>query len=161
MIDAKALYEAARNHASFETLGRIFGVGATTLSQHPEYRNIIEKARAERRKDLLEAQFSTAIDDRNPAMQIWLGKQYLGQADVRRIETTGADGQAIEHTHNVRAVAYIPENGRDGEELPEHEQADKLPMQPERELPALPAGVEEDEGDSGEWAMEREAREQE
>lgn len=33
------------------------------------------------RASLRKAQYQTAIIDRNPAMQIWLGKQWLGQKD--------------------------------------------------------------------------------
>lgn len=111
-IDEAALYELAKTHASFEQMGKILGVGSTTLSNNIKFRTIIEKARAEREKDLLSAQFKTAIDDRNPTMQIWLGKQYLGQKDVHRVENTGADGKPMEVNANVRAVAYFPANGR-------------------------------------------------
>ena len=31
---------------------------------------------------LSEAQVKTAIEDRNPTLLVWLGKQYLGQKDV-------------------------------------------------------------------------------
>lgn len=109
------LYEMAKTHASYDQLGLIFGVSGAHIQQ--TYSGIVEKARAEACKNLLSAQFTTAINDRNPTMQIWLGKQYLGQKDVTRTEHTGADGKPIENKNeNInRAVAYIPENGRDGD----------------------------------------------
>lgn len=111
VCDPAMLYEAAKTHASYETLGRIFGMGASTMRD--KYQDIILKARAEAQKNLLAVQFATAINDRNPTMQIWLGKQYLEQRDVTRVEQTGADGKAIQTENTIRAVAYIPENNRD------------------------------------------------
>lgn len=111
-IDEAMLYEAARTHASFEQLARIFGVGAQSLSFNAKYREIILKARAEKQRDLLAAQFQTAISDRNPTMQIWLGKQYLEQRDVLRTEHSGPDGKPIQHEKTKRVIAIFPENGR-------------------------------------------------
>lgn len=120
IIDEVALYEAARTHASYNHLGRIFGCSGQHILKN--YRQLVEKARAEKVQQLLTAQFDTAIVDRNPTMQIWLGKQYAGQRDVSRIEQTGADGKPIQNETTYRAVAYIPDNGRDRtdavEELP-------------------------------------------
>jgi hypothetical protein len=112
LVDS-VLYEAAKTHASYDQLGRIFGVSGAHVQQ--TYSDLVEKARAEACKNLLSAQFTTAIQDRNPTMQIWLGKQYLGQKDVSRTEHTGPEGAPIEtKNQNInRAVAYIPENGRD------------------------------------------------
>lgn len=110
-IDEAQLYEAALTHASYAQLGRIFGVGAQTISM--KYHGLVEKARAERQRELLAAQFATAITDRNPTMQIWLGKQYLGQKDVSRVEQTGADGGPMKAEVTRRVTAVIPDNGRD------------------------------------------------
>lgn len=111
-IDETALYAAALTHASFEQLGIIFGVDGGRLKDPLQpWRAIIEKARAEKKQELLAAQFKSAITDRNPTMQIWLGKQYLGQQDVQRTEHTGANGKPIE-VARAKAVAYFPQNGR-------------------------------------------------
>ncbi len=117
IIDPEALFEAARNQASFDQLGRIFGVSGMFLSRHPFYRAVIEQARAERLQDLRTAQFDAAVKDRNPALLIWLGKQYLGQRDKVEQEQTvtvsGPGGQPVQHQHEVRAVLVVPDNGRD------------------------------------------------
>lgn len=107
------LYEMAKTHASYDQLGLIFGCSGAHINQ--TYPGIVEKARAEACKNLLSAQFTTAITDRNPTMQIWLGKQYLDQKDVSRTEHSGPDGRPIstENQNTNRAVAYIPDNGRD------------------------------------------------
>lgn len=109
------LYEMAKTHASYDQLGLIFGVSGAHIQQ--TYQKLVEQARAECCKNLLSAQFATAINDRNPTMQIWLGKQYLGQKDVSRTEHTGPDGRPVqtENQNFNRAVAYIPDNGRDHE----------------------------------------------
>lgn len=111
VLDETMLYEAAKTHASYDQLGKIFNCSGKSVWM--KYKDLVEKARAERKKDLLSAQFATAINDRNPTMLIWLGKQYLGQRDVSRIEQTGADGKPIQTEAKVAVVAYIPDNGRD------------------------------------------------
>lgn len=112
IIDETVLYDLALTHASYDQMGRILGCSGELLFLRPEYKAIIEKARAEKRQSLLAAQFAAAITDRNPTMLIWMGKQYLGQKDVQRTETTGADGKPVQHEHAYKAVAYFPENGR-------------------------------------------------
>lgn len=112
VIDEVALYNLALTHASFDTMGTILGVSGQLLSVHGTYRAIIDKARAEKRQDLLAAQFHAALKDHNPTMLIWLGKQYLEQKDVQRVENTGADGKPVQVEHAFKAVAYFPENNR-------------------------------------------------
>ncbi len=112
-IDVVALAAAAETHASYEVLGLIFGVGETTLSNNPTYKAIIEKARATAKKNLLASQFRNAISNDNATMQIWLGKNYLDQKDVSRVEQTGPDGRPIESVVTKRVTAVIPDNGRD------------------------------------------------
>lgn len=112
VINEKTLYELAKTHASFEHMGLILGISPQTLSTRPDFRAIIDRARAECCKDLLAAQFKAAITDRNPTMQIWLGKQFLEQKDIQRVERTGADGGPQQHEHQFKAVAYFPPNGR-------------------------------------------------
>ena len=129
-IDPHALYVAAGTMASMEQLAVIFGVSENTLMRD-EYHDIIKSAQANMNLRLRGAQYATAIEDRNPTMQIWLGKQYLGQRDVSRVETVGANGGPVqtENKTMVQAVAYFPENGR--EEAP-----------PAEGTPAIPAHVE-------------------
>lgn len=113
VIDEVALLALAQTHASFEHMGLILGVSGMTLSDvNKPWRAIIDRGRAIKKKELLAAQFDTAIVGRNPTMQIWLGKQYLDQKDVQRVETTGADGQPIKQEITAKAVAYFPVNNR-------------------------------------------------
>jgi hypothetical protein len=113
VLSESVLYEMAKGMASYDTLGAIFGVSGAHVQQ--TYKELVERARAEGRKNLHAAQFLAATADRNPTMLIWLGKQYLGQKDVVRTEHTGLDGEPIktQNDNTNRAVAYIPENNRD------------------------------------------------
>ena len=45
---------------------------------------------------LRQAQFKTAVEDGNVTMQIFLGKNLLGQSDHRNLELTGKNGGPIE-----------------------------------------------------------------
>ena len=112
IIDEQVLTILAATHMPFHRMAMILGVGSAMLARNPKYRAIIDKARALKQQELLEAQFMTAITDRNPTMQIWLGKQYLDQKDVSRIETTGKDGGPVEQK-TLQVTAVIPANGRD------------------------------------------------
>lgn len=113
VIDHTVLYELATTHASYDQMATILGVSDTFLITHPEYSKIIEKARAETVGKLLSAQFKAAIEDRNPTMMIWLGKNYAGQKDISRQELTGKDGEPVGVEVAPRLVAVMPTNGRD------------------------------------------------
>jgi len=67
------------------------------------------------RISLRRAQWQTAQKG-NVTMQIWLGKQYLGQKDMNRTELTGADGKAIQ-TENLAALPDDQLNARLAEAL--------------------------------------------
>ena len=60
-----------------------FGVGSATIERRlrqPEYREVMERGYARGRISLRRKQMQLA-EQGNPAMLIWLGKQYLGQRD--------------------------------------------------------------------------------
>lgn len=97
----EALYDLAAVGNTIETAARILKVSKSTLeraiaketnSAHAAWEagkaDLIDKLRA--------AQVELAIDDKNPTMQIWLGKQLLGQRDFKQLEVTGAGGGPLE-----------------------------------------------------------------
>lgn len=57
------------------------------FAQHPEAREHMDDGQQEGRASLRRKQFAMA--EKNPAMAIWLGKQYLGQADKKEIGAPG------------------------------------------------------------------------
>ena len=143
VVNEMTLYELAKTHASFEHMAKILGISAQTLSIRPDFRAIIDRARADQCKHLLAAQFKAAIDDRNPAMLIWLGKQYLDQKDVQRVENTGADGKPQQHEHSFKAVAYFPDNKRNPNAI--RASAKQLPAAKADDAEDVPYTVTEDE----------------
>ena len=56
------------------------------------------------------AQFRLA--QKNAAMAIFLGKQWLGQKDMDRVEVGGIVGQPIETEEQVHVQIYLPDNKR-------------------------------------------------
>jgi hypothetical protein len=61
--------------------------------EFPEVEDALRDGQGSGRASLRRRQFKAA-DDGNPTMLIWLGKQYLGQADKQ--EVTGKDGGPIQ-----------------------------------------------------------------
>jgi hypothetical protein len=83
-----------------------FGVGSATIERRlrqPEYREVMERGYARGRISLRRKQMQLA-EQGNPAMLIWLGKQYLGQRDSID-QTIGASGGAPFQIEIVRVVA--------------------------------------------------------
>ena len=111
VIDKEKLQALAATMASYDEMSLVLGVPEKFLRDH--YKAVIDAGQAEAKTNLRSVQFATAKGG-NVIMQIWLGKQYLGQKDIRREEQTGPDGKPIEHSHTRKVVAYIPENHRDG-----------------------------------------------
>lgn len=64
----------------------------------PKFEAAIQRGRRRARSELRKSQFAAAKNG-NPAMMIWLGKQYLDQHEVSRHELTGAEGKPIEVDH--------------------------------------------------------------
>lgn len=58
------------------------------------------------RSSLRRKQFESALKG-NTSLLIWLGKQYLGQADVARVDNTSSDGTMSPQVH-----VHLPDNGR-------------------------------------------------
>lgn len=139
-IDLGALEMLAQTHASYDQLASVLNVPEHVLFQ-PEYKEIIEQARSVALVNLRSAQFKAAIEDRNPTMQIWLGKQYLNQKDIVQSQQLGADGKPINPSAPT-FVAVMPPNGRDldpSRRLPTRAAFNGTPIE---DKPALPAKTE-------------------
>lgn len=70
------------------------------------YKEIAKKMYAPGRISLRRAQFKSAVEGESAIMQIWLGKQYLGQADIA-IPTEETDKEQVEY--DVREKFYNEE----------------------------------------------------
>ncbi len=103
-IDEKLLAGLARIGCTVEEMASILDCSKDTLERR--FAALIEKGRSEMKMSLRRQQIRL-MENGNATMAIWLGKQYLGQAD--RQELTGAGGQAIavkdvtEHSNEERA----------------------------------------------------------
>jgi len=64
------------------------------LKHDPEFLAAYEKGLENGKSSLRRIQWKAALAG-NTTMQIWLGKQYLGQRDVHHTELTGAEGKPL------------------------------------------------------------------
>ena len=102
-IEPKQLEALCQVGATDEEIAGHFAVSVRTimrLKKRVEYRDVFTRGRADSRISLRRAQRQTALAG-NATMQIWLGKQELGQVD--RVEHTGAQGGPIQ-IEQVRAL---------------------------------------------------------
>lgn len=82
-IDERLLRKATLSGCSDADLAHLVGVAQSTIGLR--YRKQIDHWRAQRRLKLRLWQWASARSG-NATMQIWLGKNELGQADVARLE---------------------------------------------------------------------------
>ena len=78
-IDLDLVYALAKIHCSVQEIASIVGVSRDTINRRCS--DIIERAKDEGRMSLRRAQFHKAINEGNVVMQIFLGKNWLGQSD--------------------------------------------------------------------------------
>jgi hypothetical protein len=97
-IDPEKVENAAALGATIDEIATILGVGRRTLYDRldadPELKESLDRGRAKGRATLRRLQWQQAHKG-NVTMQIWLGKQLLGQTDKQ--EHSGADGGPIQH----------------------------------------------------------------
>ena len=82
-IDLTQLEGLASIQCTYEELAAFFKCDKRTIIRYmkkPEYREAFERGMANGRVSLRRAQFQAALKG-DKTMQIWLGKQYLGQKD--------------------------------------------------------------------------------
>lgn len=106
-FDLEELTALARVGCSNDTMSSILGVHKATLQRRIADTEAVRKAIADGRalmeRGLRQAQLATALRG-NATMQIWLGKQTLGQRDVRAVEVSGANGGPLEFQADLRPV---------------------------------------------------------
>lgn len=78
-IDLELVYALAKIHCSVSEIANILGVSKDTINRRCG--DIMERAKDEGRMSLRRAQFHKAINEGNVVMQIFLGKNWLGQSD--------------------------------------------------------------------------------
>ena len=61
-------------------IAHVMGVSIDVIKK-PENRELIEQGKSAGKVKLRRAQYAKAVDEGNPTLLIWLGKQMLGQSD--------------------------------------------------------------------------------
>ena len=97
-IDWKQFEELCKIQCTEEEICSVLGICVDTLNLRCEEQygegNTFSKVFAEKRQDgkssLRRAQWKSAIEGNNTAMQIFLGKNMLGQADKQEIDTNAS-----------------------------------------------------------------------
>jgi hypothetical protein len=96
----RELSELARLQCTQQEAARVLGCAYRTmdniLKQDTLQRQIWEEGQAVGKKSLRRAQYEKAVKHANVIIQIWLGKQWLGQRDqvVQEIEVKGDSAKA-------------------------------------------------------------------
>lgn len=83
-LDPKQVENLAAIQCSYEEMAYVLGCDPSTLTKSARYSQAIEAGRARGRMSLKRKQWETAMQG-STTMQIWLGKQYLGQKDKQEI----------------------------------------------------------------------------
>lgn len=93
-IDMEIVRKLAHIQCTEQEIASVIGVHRSTLIKNEDFQSVYKEALEGGRSSLRRHQFKVA-ESGNPTMLIWLGKQYLGQADKQEI--AGKDGGPIEH----------------------------------------------------------------
>ena len=75
-------------------IASVLGVSLSVLEHDPEFQRVHKKGMEQGKASLRRMQYSAAKDG-NITMQIWLGKQYLGQRDKQDVEHSGEIDQTV------------------------------------------------------------------
>lgn len=101
-LDYSLIEKLALVHCTQEEIASVLDISVRTLQRDKEFCRIYKRGLDEGRRSLRRFQFASAANG-NVTMQIWLGKQYLGQKD--KIE----DSSNIEE-HLNKIVEAIQKN---------------------------------------------------
>src|SRR5256885_12844272 len=79
-VDLEMVERLAHIQCTQEEISYALGVSVDTLTRHKHFAEIFKRGTDNGRKSVRRMQFESATKG-SVAMQIWLGKQYLGQSD--------------------------------------------------------------------------------
>ena len=85
VIDYNMVDNLARVFCTQQEIANMLGVGLRTLQYDDEFMRVYKEAHENAKSSLRRFQFKSAQEG-NVTMQIWLGKQYLGQQDKQQTE---------------------------------------------------------------------------
>lgn len=91
-IDYIMVKELAGQGCTIEEIAGYLGLSHDTLTRRDEFMPIYQEGLNKMRRSLRRKQYEAAMEG-NITMQIWLGKQMLGQSDKRETEMTVQGGE--------------------------------------------------------------------
>lgn len=106
-FDMKVLEGMATIMCTAEECASVLGVSLKTIERRlveetgATFGEFFKKHADTGKRSLRRAQFELAMEG-HATMLIWLGKQWLGQKDISRVEQTGADGGPIQLEESPR-----------------------------------------------------------
>ena len=83
-IDTDKLFKLAKYNLTNIEIADIYGCDEALLRKN--YSEYLTKGRAELKKRLRQTQYEVAVEGKNVALLIWLGKQILGQTEKAEIQ---------------------------------------------------------------------------
>lgn len=89
-LDLAALEKLGQLQCTQPEIAAFFGVCLRTIErkmQEDKYRNAYDKGKGNGLTSLRRAQFRAAVEDGNPTMLVWMGKQLLNQKDRSETES--------------------------------------------------------------------------
>lgn len=104
-LSEECLKQLCEIQCTQEECGHVLGVSADTIDRRVKewgytgFAEYFKKNRGEGQMSLRRAQYLAAVEDRNPTMLVWMGKQILGQQDK----------QVTENTTNLSVTGLSPE----------------------------------------------------
>jgi hypothetical protein len=104
-INLRQLDALAKIHCTHEEIAAVLGCSTDTLARR--YAERIEKAREEGKMSLRRAQYKAALSG-NATMMIWLGKQYLGQADQSKVQVGDLNALTDQELEALAAGKVLP-----------------------------------------------------
>ncbi len=114
--------------ATYDTMAEQIGCHVDTIRKamqddKSEFSKAYKKGFSGMKMKLSEAQVKTAIEDRNPTLLVWLGKQYLGQKDKPHHEPIDTSVEII--LAPKQPADFEPEPEQEAEPDPEPKRAVK------------------------------------
>ena len=121
-IDEERLYDMAKHGCTNEEICSQLNIDIQSL--YNNYSTLLGVARSAMRESLRRAQFKNAVYEMNSPIQIWLGKQLLGQRDqsdinyhgqaeitiVEKLVTSREELQRIRKEQAEREASAVPPN---------------------------------------------------
>jgi hypothetical protein len=106
-FDLRLVEDLGKIQSTHSELAAVLGCGLSTikdrLTNDAEFVAAYERGLEAGKSSLRRIQWKSALGG-NTTMQIWLGKQYLGQRDMHSTELTGAQGKALIPAHIVTGM---------------------------------------------------------